>query len=66
MNEIQFLDFIDKTNKASSIDEAYELLVGATSQFGFDHVAYCPISERPIVDQEWLPALLINYPDDLA
>lgn len=61
---VSFLEFIEKTNIAKSVDELFVLLEEALAQFGYDRFVYSLLTDHPSIDKQAGHGELRNYPDD--
>jgi DNA-binding CsgD family transcriptional regulator len=68
MMEFSFtiLDFIEKSNKAQTVDELFAFFQNALSQCGFDRIVFSMLQKRSNFEGIDLPNLMLNYPADWA
>jgi DNA-binding CsgD family transcriptional regulator len=57
-------DFIEATNRATTVEEGFALYLRAVGQLGFDRVMYSVLAKRRELRLEDAPALMRNYPED--
>ncbi len=59
-------EFIEQSNRTTSTEELFRLLVNAADGVGFDRLAYGVLSNdgAPLRKQHHAPAVALNYPDE--
>jgi LuxR family quorum-sensing system transcriptional regulator CciR len=63
---MQVCEFIDRSERTSTLQDLFDLLVKAAADVGFDQVAYGALTyrEAPLVTSHQPPAVALNYPAD--
>ena len=61
---MDILEFIEKTNKAGTTGELFELLERVMAYYGFDRVLFSLMTDHIALDQEAGHGIMRNYPSD--
>ena len=61
---VDYLDFIEKTNNAETINELSGCLEWNLKQLGYDHVIYCLLSDHISIGQSASFAVVSTYPEE--
>lgn len=60
---IGFLDYVEKTNSAGTLDEVFELFQEELAKLGYDMVLYSLMSDHNSIGQEAGHGVMRNYPE---
>lgn len=63
-NSLTIMDFIEKSNKAGTIEELFACFEKALATFGFDRVVYSMLQRRSDLEGVDHPGIIMNYPGD--
>ncbi len=64
LEKFNLFDYIEQTNRANSVDDAFLLLETALKSIGIDRVVYSLMTDHPSVNKKAGHAILGNYPED--
>ena len=56
--------FIEKTNRATSKEEVYDLFLNALNKLGYDRTIYTYITDQPEINKPAEHGIVTNYPDE--
>lgn len=61
---VDFAQFVSETNRAPTVEDAFNILETYLSALGFDRVVYSLITDHPSLNRKRGHGILRNYPDD--
>jgi DNA-binding CsgD family transcriptional regulator len=61
---VDFAQFVSETNRAPTVEDAFNILETYLAALGFDRVVYSLITDHPSLNRKRGHGILRNYPDD--